>query len=226
MSWRSAAPIALLVLGGLASGASSAERGGDETLRYRWRVKGLLRGLASLFVPSDGEGELRRQLRPDGHEIHELYVTAKASGNGDFFRYGAELDPATGTTVRAWSASRWRGESKEKEARIDQRGVIDIASGISAIRRDPPRTARQLEIWSNGKIYPVVVVPLEVVPRRLGGRQVAARHYSVRGVEKPGRPVWKGSLELWLANDAAATPVQIVVERSLAGLHLDLVDTP
>jgi hypothetical protein len=103
--------------------------------------------------------------------------------------------------------------------------VLDIASGIYAIRRDPPTKSRRMEIWSDGKTYPVVVIPLGNETRRIGKEKVATRHYSVRGVETPGQRKWKGKLDLWLTKDATATPVGILISRNLADVRMDLKST-
>jgi hypothetical protein len=81
-----------------------------------------------------------------------------------------------------------------------------------------------MEIWSEGKIYPVMVVPLGVETRKLtDGRRVEARHFSIRGVNLPDQRRWKGKLDLWFTNDAAATPVEILISRNLADLRLELL---
>jgi hypothetical protein len=196
----------------------------DETLRYRWRLDGLLGAIAGLFVPSGGDGELTLDRLPGGNLRSELTITAPADAGGDYFRYGAEWEPASGTTVRAWSSQLWRGEHKSKRAEIGDAGIIDVATAIHALRRDPPTGPRSLEIWSDGKLYPVVVLPRGVEEREIDGRRVRARHYAVRPVEVPGRRLWKGEMDLWLADDAAATPVEIVVARSSARVRLLLVE--
>jgi hypothetical protein len=38
----------------------------------------------------------------------------------------------------------------------------------------------------------------------------------------PGRRKWKGKLDLWLTQDAAATPVEIVISRNLADVRMEL----
>ena len=52
---------------------------------------------------------------------------------------------------------------------------------------------------------------------------VADRVLDVRPLELPGRRVWKGEMDLWLTDDAAATPVEILVARSAARVRLELV---
>jgi hypothetical protein len=56
------------------------------------------------------------------------------------------------------------------------------------------------------------------------GKQIDVRRYSIRGVDVPGRRKWKGKLDLWLTRDAAATPVEIVISRNLADVHMELKD--
>lgn len=209
-------------LAGTAPSPAASPR--DETLRYRWRLDGLLGAIAGLFVPSGGDGELTLDRLPDGNLQSELTITAPAEAGGDYFRYGAEWEPATGTTIRAWSSQLWRGEHKAKRAEIGDAGIIDVATAIHALRRDPPTGPRSLEIWSDGKLYPVVVLPRGVEEREIGGRLVRVRRFAVRPVEIPGRRLWKGEMDLWLADDAAATPVEIVVARSSARVRLQLVE--
>ena len=216
---------ALLLVAGLAA-APAVAADDDEQLRYHWRLDGFLGALAGLFVPSDGEGSLTRETLPNGNWKSELLITSAESRTDDFFRYGAELEPARLTTVRAWSSSLWRGESRSKEAAVEQSGVIDIVSGIQVLRRDPPRVPRPLEIWSDGRLYPVLVAPHGRVTKRIGGRDVAARHFVITGIERPGRRLWKGGLELWLADDPAATPLEILVSRSAARVRLVLLAAP
>jgi hypothetical protein len=104
--------------------------------------------------------------------------------------------------------------------------VLDVAAGIFAIRRDPPDKSRRMEIWSDGKVYPVVVIPLGVETRKLPGGTIQTRHYSIRGVNLPDRRKWKGKMDLWLATDAAATPVEILISRNLADVRMELKSLP
>jgi hypothetical protein len=214
--WR--APAALVTSLALAAAPAAAT---TERLEYRWRLDGFVGALAALFFPSRGEGSLTRETLPNGHWRSELLITSTSNGH-DFFRYGAELEPGSLSTRRAWSSSLWRGESKSKESPVEVAGVIDIVSGIQVLRRDPPTVPREMEIWSDGRLYPVVVEPHGRAHREIDGRDLSVRHFVVRGVERPGRRVWKGGLELWLADDPAATPVEILVTRSAARVRLEI----
>jgi hypothetical protein len=213
--------LSLAQAGAAATAASSAMA--DETLSYTWRLDGFLGALAGLFIPNSGEGKLTLEHLPDGHLKSELRITSERRAQGDYFLYGAEWVPETGTTLRAWSGQRWRGEEKSEEQEVHQSGVVDVATAIYALRRDPPRQPRRLEIWSDGRLYPVIVYPRGLERREIGASTVEARHYAVRGVDVPGRRLWKGELDLWLTRDPAATPVEILVVRSAARVHLELV---
>jgi len=219
MALRRAALAALLALTTIPAGASELQ----ETLSYRWRLDGFLGVLAGLFFPNDGEGRLTLERTGDGLYRGELLVTAEQEARGDYFRYGADWEQGSGRTVRAWSKQRWRGETKSKEAEIAEEGVVDVATAIFALRRDPPRFPRRLEIWSDGKLYPVLVEPLETESRRLEGQMVQVRHFTVRAERLPGRKIWRGELELWLADDETATPVEILLVKRAARVRLQLV---
>jgi hypothetical protein len=214
------AALALLAAG---PGAFGQGKSPNEEFHYQWQLRNLLGTIAGLFLPNHGEGFLTFKSMPNGHLQSELTITSSAARQGEYFRYGSEMDTRTLHPIRAWSSYSWRGETKSKSSPIEQAGVLDIASGIYSIRQSPPDKPRRMEIWSDGKIYPVVVIPLGVESRKLqGGRKVDVRHFSIRGIDVPDRERWKGKLDLWLARDEASTPVEILLSRNLADVHLEL----
>jgi uncharacterized protein DUF3108 len=195
----------------------------DEEFQYRWQLRNFLGTLAGLFLPNRGEGSLTFRKDGNGHLRSELTITSDIAKQGEYFRYGSEVDTRTLQPIRAWSAYSWRGETKSKSEDVSQDGVLDIASGIYAIRKDPPQRTRRMEIWSDGKVYPVVVIPQGPETRTLqDGRKVDVQKFSIRGIDVPSRRRWKGRLDLWLARDEAATPVEILISRNLADVHLEL----
>lgn len=213
----------------LVAGAAPADPGapiGDERLDYEWKIQGFFGGLAGLFFPNRGEGRLTRQRLPSGNFESELWISSSADGKPDFFRYGAETDGATGATVRAWSSQLWRGKRKDKASPVAAEGVVDIASAIQRLRATRPAGRERLEIWSDGKTYPVEVANLGRERLEVAKRRIEARHLAVRPLVEPGRRVWKGELDLWLAEDAVSTPVRILVARSPARVLLELVRYP
>lgn len=196
----------------------------NEEFRYQWQLKNFMGAVAGLFLPRKGEGSLTFR-RTNGHLKSELTITSPQSQEG-YFRYGSEIDVRTLQPIRAWSAYSWRGESRSKNEPVDKEGVLDVAAGIYAIRSDPPTKSRRMQIWSDGKIYPVVVIPLGIETRRLPGGKVQASHFSIRGVQVPGQRRWKGKLDLWLTPDASATPVEILISRNLADVRMELMSRP
>lgn len=197
-----------------------------EEFHYRWRLQGLVGVLAGLFMPRQGDGSLVFSPGENGHLVSELLVTSEKSESGEFWRYGSEVDLAAHQAVEAWSSYKWRGKSRSKKQRVEQKGVLDIVAGIYVLRQDPPELPRKMKIWSDGKIYPVLVIPKGEETRRIGGKKIATLHLVVKGIETEARRRWKGSLELWLARDEARTPVEIRIQRSLADLDLELQNPP
>ena len=183
----------------------------DEMLVYRWRVEGIKGLLLRLVGPGRGEGSLTTVLNERGHFETELHMSAERRRRGDFWRYGSAIDPATKRSLRAWTAQRIGKKSRSSEADLEDDDVIDLASGILLVRRDPPTLRRRMRIWSNGKLYPVVIEPRGEGRREFRGRQVRVRVFSIRGYRVPGEREWKGGLELHLADDPSATPVEIFV---------------
>jgi hypothetical protein len=218
-----AAALVLFVLPtGHAFGQNPANAEMDEEFRYQWRLRNFVGAIAGMFLPKQGEGSLTFKTQKNGHLKSELLITSPKSRQGEYFRYGSEVDTQTLQPIRAWSSYSWRGEEKSKSENIIQRGVLDVAAGIYAIRQDPPEKPRRMEIWSDGKVYPVLVTPLRDEKRKIQGREELVRHYTIRGVQIPDRRKWKGKLDLWLAKDEAATPVEILISRNLADVHLQL----
>jgi uncharacterized protein DUF3108 len=214
---------ALAVLIVVPSGASGQGRAQDEEFQYRWQLRNLIGGFAGLFLPNRGEGSLTFKKDGSGRLRSELTITSGATRQGEYFRYGSEIDTRTLHPIRAWSSYSWRGETKSKSAPIEQEGVLDVASGIYSIRQNPPEKPRRMEIWSDGKIYPVVVIPLGLETRKTrDGRKIEVRRFSIRGIDVPGRRKWKGKLDIWLARDEAATPVELLISRNLADVHMEL----
>lgn len=196
-----------------------------DRFHYRWELKKLAALLGGILFPGEGEGLLT--FEPEGGErlVAELLITSEHSEEGEFWRYGAEIDSEDGQTLKAWSSYLWRGEADSESAEIEDEGVIDIASGIWQIRRALPEEPWDMRIWSDGKIYPVVVVPRGIVERRLpGDRRVRARHFRVEGRDVPGERRWKGHLDLWIALDEARTPIEIHFDRTLIGVRLRLAE--
>ncbi len=207
-----------LLVGGLLPSALTAIAAEPERLEYRWRLEGPSALFGKLLFPTSGNGWLVRERLDNGNLKSELLITAGGSRGTDYFRYAAEYDPATLAAVRAWSVSHWQGKERSKSVEVKEVGVIDLVSGIEWIRRHRPTTPVELKIWSDGKLYPVRIRQVPSSSRRQAGVDT----YFVEGVERPGERFWAGQLELKLIRDPAATPMEIVVRRSLGRVRLIL----
>lgn len=205
---------------GFPAEAAALAKGSQENLTYHWRLRGLLGRLASVVLPSNGEAELRSRGLAAGRTVTELEITSSQATNGEHFLYGAETGPG-GHTREAWSSYKWRDREKSERQRVEEEGVVDIASGILLIRQRRPQVA-SLRIWSDGRIYPVVVRATGAETIRVPAGEFRVQRYEVRGVRAPDGRYWSGGMDLWLAEDAAATPVQIQVTRGWANLLLEL----
>ncbi|MCB1037455.1 MAG: DUF3108 domain-containing protein [Acidobacteria bacterium] len=194
----------------------------EEQFHYRWRLTSFLGRIAGLFFPSRGEGVLSYTVNGEGNLVSQLEITSDRSAEGEYWLYGAEIDPERGRTVAAWSSYRYKEKSKSKRSPVDEQGVVDVASGILQIRQAPPEGPQEMRIWSDGKIYPVEVVPMGDEELRLGKRKLRTRRYVVRGADHPGQPAWKGRIELWLQEGEEATPAAILIYRSGIGVLLEL----
>jgi hypothetical protein len=198
------------------TGAATAEptlrvAEGDEMLVYRWKVEGIKGLLLRLVAPGRGEGSLTTVLNPQGHFETELHMSAEKRRKGDFWRYGSSVDPVTKRSLRAWTAQKIGNKEKSGSADLEDEDLIDLASGILLVRRDPPSLRRRMRIWSNGKLYPVVIEPQGEGRADFRGRRTKVRIYSISGYRVPGEREWKGGIELHLADDASATPVELYV---------------
>lgn len=215
--------LAIVVAVAAAPPAEAAGPGEREQFVYRWELTKLASLVGGILLPGEGKGTLTSTPVGGGRIETELLITSEKSRDGEFWRYGAEIDPRLGRAVEAWSSYLFRGKKKSKREPIADEGVLDIASAIYQIRKSPPSQPRTLRIWSEGKIYPVRVVPRGDETRTLpGDRRVATRRYSVEPLQVAGMREWKGSMELWIAKDEAATPVEILVQRPFAGVQLQL----
>ncbi len=190
-----------------------------EKFHYTWKLSKFLGWIAGLFLPNRGEGTLTFEPLGGQRMRGELMITSEDSESGEFWGYETEMDLESGHTVRAGSSYFYDGKRRDRRSEIGDEGVFDIASTIYWLRRELPQRPRRIEVWSDGKIYPVVVQPRGSSKRKVGKTKILARRYMIEGAPG-GEPRWKGKLELWLAADERATPVEIVVHRGPVAVRL------
>lgn len=205
------------------AGESTLMPAADEDFHYHWELRNLVGAVLGLFFPREGNGELAFKLQNDGHLKGELLITSPLSRSNEFWKYGSEIDPRTLQPIKVWSSYFWRGKGKSHLDEVDQKGVLDISCAIYSIRHEPPHKPTNMEIWSDGKIYPVTVLPLGDEVRTVSQQQIPARHFAIRGRDIPDRRHWTAKVDFWLAKDSVATPVEIQISRNLADVRLELL---
>lgn len=203
----------------------AAEMATDELLNYRWRLQGVAGLVAWVFFPVKGESTLRTASTADGRLESELKITAKKARE-DFWLYGALIEPIDKRPLRAWNAYRFRKREKERRADLDDPGIIDITSGIYLMRTAPPPVPRALKIWTDGKVYPVLISAGKNEQRKIGDRSLWVTHHSVTARKVPGERVWSGRLDIWLAPDEASTPVEIDYRSKRGRVRMVLEEPP
>ena len=204
--------------------ASAAPTPPKEDFAYDWTLRGFKGAVARLFVPGRGEGRLTTESNGDSILVTELRISAGGQRSDEFWAYGAEIDPERRQTLKAWSAQRFRGESRRRERDGRGIGALDLASSIYFLRQELPESGREADIWSSGQVHPVSIRPTGRGAAVVNGVETPTRSYRIKGVKRPGRPVWKGQMDLVLTADEAALPLEIVVVRKGMRIRLALVD--
>jgi hypothetical protein len=203
--------------------AAAAARLDGEVYRMKWRLRGFLGALAGLFVPNSGDALLTFVPREEGRQEIQVLITTPGH-EGEYFLYGAEIDETEQATTEIWSSYLFRDSGREREQRIEQENVIDFASAIYHLRRNPPRAPIRMTIWNQGKTYPVEVRPLKPERRKISGTKTEVQGYAVRGVSVEGQPAFKEKFTLYFSRDAASTPLEIAGKRGWVKLRIQLVE--
>ena len=198
-----------------------------EELRYRWHLGGYKGVLARLIVPGAGDAVLRTTRLEAGAQRNELHITSPDSRRGEFWLYASEVkSPDCARLTSAKTEQLFRGRAKERLAEIEEDGVLDIPSTICRIRRQPPERDLVTRIWSDGRIYPVMISGPVADRERHGGRTVDTVSYTVSGVRRSHERVWKGRLKLVLAQDDERTPLEIALIQPGLSVRLRLDEGP
>ena len=183
-----------------------------EAFPFRWKLGGFLGALAGLFVPRSGDALL--SFTPTGDERIAIEMRITSPGrDGEYFRYAAEVDVASGSTTAVHSESRFRDKTRNRDQSFSDGDVIDFASVFYRLRWHPPREPAELRIWSDGKIYPVTVGPLGTERLRVGDDEIDVRGYSVRPIVVKGEAKFNEAFSVYFALDERSQPVAIDGKR-------------
>lgn len=221
----------------------------SEEYEYSWRLRGALSWIASLKFPTSGVGELKTtQLADSGAVQTQLLITTPAGRDG-FYVYRSDFDPSSITTLVSYNGYEW-GEKKKNERTLfdyvkkllrirkqdankvenevmplpgNSSSMRDVLTGIYFLRQnaDSLKAPLRTDIFSDGKIYPVVFSPGESATLDVNGQKVASRVFVITAA--PGqKKKFPGSVKVWLSSDSRRVPLRIEVQRSLAALQLDI----
>ena len=226
-----AAGVALVAaLSGAAPVAASApadrpER--SEVLVYRWRLEGVQGVLARVLglLPAAGDGRMTACENDQGRLEVEFKATSEKARESDHWTYQTVVDLAASRTLRVRETYLFRGKKREKSYELEESEVIDVISGLYLLRRSLVGAGRR-KIWTGGKVYPVLVEVGEPTVRTVGERELAVRRLTLRRAREPGERKWKARADVWLTDDEAALPVEMLYQQRLGRLRMVLVDPP
>lgn len=243
--------LVLLILSASSHAADIPCSGRDvEEFNYSWRLRGGLAWIAGLRFPTSGVGALRTGVpSAEKDAIASELVIRPSKGRSGFYIYQSQIDLAGQKTLMTYHGYSW-GDRERKErtffdyvkrlARIRKettdeavenrvkpiphKDMRDILTGIYFLRRNAATMERPLtsEIYSDGKLYPVVFKPGARHSFIVAGEKVEARAYDIEAAPGETSKKWTGGLRVWLTDDARHVPVRIEIRKNFASLQLDL----
>lgn len=226
---------------------TTAAHASTEQYRYSWRLKGGLGWIARLAFPTSGVGELRNVTRPGSALESQLLITSNNSREG-FYVYRSEIEAGSHRTLMSYHGYSWGSRSRNERTLFDYdrlqahireedekqvetrvkplpgREMRDVLTGIHFLRLNANRINAPLraDIYSDGKLYPVVYKPGDRVQFALNGQSLPARSFLITAA--PGAPAkkWPGGVRVWISEDERRMPLRIEINRGMASLQLDL----
>jgi hypothetical protein len=228
--------LAILGLAALPLAASA-----DETLRYDWRLRGMLSWVARVKFPTSGTGTLQTSPRGASVDSH-LRVSA---GARDYLEYRSRMDQSARRTLTSMNGYSFGSKTEQKEtvfdytanvARVNEReqGQVDtktrplaadeardVLTTIAYLREHAATIsgAMTTDVFADGKPYRVTIKPEGLKSAEWQGKQVPARVFSVASL--PGAKK-KFGLRVWLSEDEQRLPLRIVIDQQYASLDLKL----
>ncbi len=236
----------------LTTAAASAEAAlpKPEEFQYSWRLRGALSWIASLKFPTSGVGELKTVALPESGSIQTQLLITTPAGRDGFYVYRSEIDPATNTTLVSYTGYEWGDKRKNEQTFFDYvkrllrirkqdkekvsnevlplpgngRAMKDVLTSIYYLRQnaDNIKGPVPFDVFSDGKIYPVVFTPGASAVLDVNGQKISSRVFVITAAPGQSRK-FPGSVKVWLSTDSRHIPLRIEVQRSLAALQLDLV---
>jgi hypothetical protein len=212
-----------------------------EKLQYSWSLKGPLRFIARLALPTSGAGTLETS-SSDGVRSR---LTMKAPGEPGYAFYESRMTSDGTRTLTSADGYTWGKRSEEQQVTFDYRqGVAhirknsseegvetkvrklgadapqDVLTSIFYLRRnaDAITSPRQAQVYSGGKPYTFLFTPQPVGSLRIGNEMVRVRPFTIT----PLSPEKKGAVRVWFSDDERRLPMRIEIDQKFATLKLDL----
>lgn len=244
--------LALLVSPALAHAADTNCKGPSnvEEFRYSWRIRGALRLLAGLVIPTAGVGNYKTTYpnAPGEHAVSSELLITPAAGESGFFAYESTMDEAGQQTSMTYSGYAWGNKTRKirtvfdyvkRLARIHKetpKGVEntvkpmpandgnlrDVLTAIYYLRQNADKINGPIvtRIYTDGQEYNATFRPGERRTFVIDGKVTPARAYEI--ADAPGGKKWPGGVKVWLSEDARRIPCRIEIAESFASLQLDL----
>lgn len=225
----------------LSTAAFARPAAADETLRYDWKLRGLLSWVAGVKFPTSGTGLL--QTSPRGNSVEsQLRVHA---GGKDYIEYRSSMD-ASRRTLASVNGYSFGSKTERKESVYDYNANVvrvadrdddqtelktrpltvedarDVLTTITFLREHATTINGPLttDVYSDGKPYRVTIKPEGLKSAEWQGRQVPARVFHV--VAASGATKKFPGLTVWLSEDAQHLPLRIMLEQQFASIDLKL----
>ncbi len=228
---RSVLPVASLVLLALAGSAAAtaaepaARTPRSQDLHYRWRLEGVSGVLSRLLglLPTTGDAVMALRVVPDDRLEVAFTASSEKADAGDYWKYETVVDLGAWQSLSVRETLHYRKKNKSESFELAEFGVLDVLSGLQLMRFAPPAESERRTIWSGGKLYPVAITMVGFERLEYDGRAVTVRHLKIHGLKEPQQRYWKSRAELWLTDDEAALPVELLFHQALGRLRLSLV---
>lgn len=227
--------------------AQKAQINGTEQFRYTWRLRGGLAWIAAVRFPTSGEGQLTTTYHRETAPTIETELRITARPNSGFYLYQSQIDEQNLKTLMTYHGYSWGHKSRHERTffdyvkrlarirkdthkgsenqvrQIPDREMHDVLTGIYFLRQNAGTftTPLRSEIYSDGRLYPVLYKPAGKETLNVRGEATATSSYQITaapGTEKR----WPGGVRVWLTDDERRIPVRIEIQRNFATLRLDL----
>lgn len=222
-----------------------------ERVSYDWALAGALSWVAAIAFPTSGTAELETTANRPGTKVESRLMIRDRDRTG-YFLYRTSLEGPRLRTLLSEHGYSWSGRTKIEKAAFDyDRKLLrlseeDTRDGPSSSVRPIPggdlrdvltaiwqlrqqagtiKGAERVEIFSDGKLYPVHFVAQGAQNLKVGNTMRRVLAFRIVAAPEQQRK-WPGGVNVWLTDDEARTPVKIEIKRSLANLRLTMSGAP